>query len=148
LETNSLEKLRKLEAQIEKGVARAGIHGHSADRGQRRNLAHGSVVPPGFNAASANVTWNGTFGTNTPGVTMQWQWGVAVLHDRLQCIAPLPGHGNSCVGGGDHAGTPEGTSPTTGRLLKQCVIGGATGGGGSNWTGSWSGTANVTPVCH
>jgi hypothetical protein len=34
LETNSLEKLRKLEAQIEKGVARAGIHGNSADRGQ------------------------------------------------------------------------------------------------------------------
>jgi hypothetical protein len=122
LETNSLEKLRKLEAQIEKGVARAGIHGHSADRGQRRNLAHGSVVPPGFNAASANVTWNGTFGTNTPGVTMQWQWGAAVYTSPCfttdyNAIAPLPGHGNSCVGGGDHAGTPEGTSPTTGRLL-------------------------------
>jgi len=27
------------------------------------------------------------------------------------------------------------------------VIGGARGGGGSNWTGSWSGTVNVTPVC-
>jgi hypothetical protein len=110
--------------------------------------------PPGFNFANAAVTWNGTFSTNTSGVTMQWQWGAAVYTSpcfttNYTAIAPLAGHGNSCIGnsGGDHAGTPEGYSPTTGQLLKKCVIGGARGGGGSNWTGSWSGTANVTPVC-
>jgi hypothetical protein len=112
-------------------------------------------VPPNVGQITGNVTWNGTFGTNTPGVTMQWQWGAAVytfpcFTTNYTAINPLAGHGNACVGnsGGDHAGTPEGNSPTTGQPLKQCVIGGATGGGGSNWTGSWSGTANVTPVCH
>jgi hypothetical protein len=38
----------------------------------------------------------------------------------------------------DHAGTPEN--------FKEFVIGGARGGGGSNWTGSWSGHAGATRV--
>ena len=111
-------------------------------------------VPANLGTVSGNVTWNGTFATNTPGVTMNWKWGAAVYTSpcfttNYNAIAPLAGHGNACVGnsGGDHAGTPEGTSPTTGQSLKACVIGGARGGGGSNWTGSWSGTNSVTPVC-
>jgi hypothetical protein len=38
----------------------------------------------------------------------------------------------------DHAGSPEN--------FKQFVIGGARGGGGSNFTGSLSGTASCTPT--
>jgi hypothetical protein len=69
---------------------------------------------------------------------MNWKWGAAVytapcFTTDYNAIAPLPGHGNSCVGvGGDRAGTPEGTSPTTGQPLKAWVIGGARGGGGSS----------------
>jgi hypothetical protein len=37
----------------------------------------------------------------------------------------------------DHAGTPENFKPF--------VIGGARGGGGSNYTGLYSGTGKVTP---
>jgi hypothetical protein len=108
-------------------------------------------VPSGFNAASANVNWSGTFGTDTPGVTMQWQWGAAVYTSCFTtdytAINPLAAHGNACgYSGGDHAGTPEGVSGN-GTPFKQCVTGGATGGGGGNYTGSWSGTANVTPSC-
>jgi hypothetical protein len=46
---------------------------------------------------------------------------------------------------GDHAGTPEGS--LNGVSLQKYVVGGARCGGGSNFTGSWSGTANVVPVC-
>jgi hypothetical protein len=38
---------------------------------------------------------------------------------------------------GDHAGTPENQ--------KSYCVGGGTGGGGSNWTGSWSSTGSCTP---
>jgi hypothetical protein len=107
-----------------------------------------------FGQVSGNVTWNGTFGTNSPNVTMNWKWAAAVYTSPCfvtdyNIIAPLAAHGNACVGseGGDHAGTPEGTSPNTGKLFKACVIGGARGGGGSNFTGSLSGTVGVRPVC-
>jgi len=46
----------------------------------------------------------------------------------------------------DHAGTPEGVDPSTTLPFKAFVTGGARGGGGSNWTGSWSGTVGVS-VC-
>jgi hypothetical protein len=112
------------------------------------------LVPANFGQVSGNVTWNGTFGTNSPNVTMNWKWAAAVYTSPCfvtdyNIIAPLAAHGNACVGseGGDHAGTPEGTSPNTGKLFKACVIGGARGGGGSNFTGSLSGTVGVRPVC-
>lgn len=110
-------------------------------------------IPASLGQVSAsNVTWTGTFGTDTRGVTMSWKWGAAVyttpcFTTDYNAILPKPAHNNSCVAGSDHAGTFEGTSPTTGQSLKQCVIGGARGGGGSNFTGSWSGTASVKPVC-
>jgi len=51
-----------------------------------------------------------------------------------------PTHQNACnVNNGDHAGTPENPA------YQQCVTGGATGGGGSNFTGSWSGTVSASP---
>jgi hypothetical protein len=102
-------------------------------------------VPSGF-AKNETPVWTGTFGSSTPGVSMNWKWGAAVytsFSTNYTSVAPLAAHGNACAaGGGDHAGTPEGGG------FKAYVIGGARGGGGSNWTGSWSGTAGVTPVCH
>ncbi|PYX76898.1 MAG: hypothetical protein DMG78_00405 [Acidobacteria bacterium] len=47
---------------------------------------------------------------------------------------------------GDHAGTPEGVNSNN-QPWKKFVVGGARGGGCSNWTGSWSGTLSVMLVC-
>jgi len=70
---------------------------------------------------------------------VQWKWGAAVYtyfttdYNALQVKAS---HQNACgVNNSDHAGTPEGTDTSTGESFKGFVIGGARGGGGSNFTG-------------
>jgi sugar lactone lactonase YvrE len=94
---------------------------------------------------SGPVAWTGTFGTNIPGVSMQWKWGAALytcFPSDYNLLNVKPTHQNACnLNNGDHAGTPEN------RQFQQCLIGGARGGGGSNFTGSWSGTLSVSPVC-
>jgi hypothetical protein len=101
---------------------------------------------------SSNVVWNGTFGSDTPGVSINWKWGAAVytvFSTNYNTVAPKAAHQTACSGGSsDHAGTPEGIDSTSGKPFKNFVTGGARGGGGSNWTGSWSGTLSVDPNCH
>ena len=97
------------------------------------------------------VNWVGTFSTNgTAGVSIQWKWGAAVYSKfttDYNALAVKPGHQTACgQKNGDHAGTPEGVNNLD-QLWKQFVVGGARGGGGSNWTGSWSSTERVSPVC-
>lgn len=107
------------------------------------------LVPATFSnvggKVSGSVVWQGTLGSDDPGVTVGWKWGAAVystFSTDYNALQILPAHGNSCTsGGGDHAGTPE--------SFKQYVVGGARGGGGSNYTGSWSGTQTVSiNTCH
>jgi uncharacterized repeat protein (TIGR01451 family) len=96
---------------------------------------------------SSTITWTGSFGSNTSGLKVNWKWGAAVYSASSAVIAAAsnpnqigvkPTHTNACnFTGSDHAGTP--------MSLKQNVVGGARGGGGSNYTGSWSGTGKVTP---
>jgi hypothetical protein len=108
-------------------------------------------VPTGFTQVQGNVTWQGTMSSNVPGVSVQWKWGAAVyttFSSDYNILAVKPGHNASCsYRNGDHAGTPEGDDPLSGSPFKDFVIGGARGGGGSNWTGSWSGTVQVKPQC-
>ena len=52
-------------------------------------------------------------------------------------VKPVDASDLSSYQNSDHAGTPE--------SFKSFVTGGACGGGGSNYTGSYSGTATVTP---
>jgi hypothetical protein len=91
------------------------------------------------------VTWNGTFSTNTPGVSISWAWGAAVYTHfdiAYNNLNVKPTRQNACrLNNGDQAGTPENSADQSG------MIGGASGGGGANYTGSWSRTNNVTPVC-
>ncbi|PWU08507.1 MAG: hypothetical protein C5B50_29435 [Verrucomicrobia bacterium] len=95
-------------------------------------------LPGGINP----VTWSGTFLSSTPGVTLQWLWAAAAYssfsNDNNE-IGVKPVDGSTCTtfANSDHAGTPE--------YWKSKVIGGARGGGGSNWTGSLSGTLGLTP---
>jgi hypothetical protein len=110
-------------------------------------------VPGNFGGkANGNVTWNGSFSSNVSGVSADWKWGAAVYSTfttDYNALAVKPSHCATCAGynGGDHAGTPEGTDTATGQPFKKYVIGGARGGGGSNFTGSWSGTVKVSPIC-
>jgi beta-propeller repeat-containing protein len=100
------------------------------------------VPASGLPGGIKNVIWPGTMATSTPGLDFQWKCGAAVYSSfstDYNSLGVKPTHQNACAyNNGDHAGTPENF---------KSVIGGATGGGGSNFTGSWSGTVTVAPVC-
>jgi hypothetical protein len=94
-----------------------------------------SGLPKGIN----NVIWQGTFSSNTSGLTVNWQWGAAVYTSfstsyNALGVKPVDDNKASQYQNSDHAGTPEN--------FKSFVIGGARGGGGSNFTGSYSGTGS------
>jgi len=95
-------------------------------------------VPAGGLVGGINpVTWSGTFFTSASAVTAQWQWGAAVYtqfstDEAAVGAKPVDGAKANPYQNSDHAGTPENFKPY--------VTGGARGGGGSNWTGSYSGT--------
>jgi len=115
-------------------------------------------LPPSFPQNVNNVTWNVTFTSSAPSLQFQFQYGAAnyLSSDSKGDAFPTTASGQpdynammidpvhnapACNGynNGDHAGTPE--NPT----VKNLVTGGGSGGGGSNWTGSWSSTP--TYVC-
>jgi hypothetical protein len=104
-----------------------------------------SPMPDGFPGGINPVTWQGTFWSLTPGLTVQWQWAAAVYTSALSGtdynqlgVKPVDDNKASAYQNSDHAGTPEN--------FKSYVLGGARGGGGSNFTGSYSGTAACTPI--
>jgi hypothetical protein len=102
-------------------------------------------TPDGFPGGMHDVTWQGMFFSVTPGLKIQRQWAAAVYHkadfsDDYNALGVKPVDDNkaSAYQNSDHAGTPENFRPY--------VIGGARGGGGSNFTGSYSGTASSVPM--
>jgi len=111
-------------------------------------------VPAGFaevgGRVSGPVTWQGSFSSSTSGLSVAWKWSAAVYSNfslDYNVLGVKPTHTGACLyNNSDHAGTPEGVDPNSGLLFKSFVVGGARGGGGSNWTGSWSGTVGAT-VC-
>lgn len=99
-------------------------------------------VPAGLPGGINPVTWSGNFATDTPGVKINWQWGAAVYSNfstdySALNVKPLDSNKLTAYQNSDHAGTPE--------AFKNFVMGGARGGGGSNWTGSYSATGSITP---
>lgn len=100
-------------------------------------------LPGGLPGGIKNVTWTASFSTDTTGVSLQWQWEAAVYStlsaDYTQLgVKPVDDNKVSQYQNSDPAGTPEN--------YKTYVTGGAMGGGGSNYTGSHSGTTSVNPV--
>jgi hypothetical protein len=86
------------------------------------------------------VTWSGNFASDRAGVSLSWKWAAAVYTSfstdyALLGVKPVDGNQANPYPNSDHAGTPEN--------FKSFVTGGARGGGGSNYTGSYSGTASV-----
>ncbi len=111
-------------------------------------------VPAGFSTVggrvSGPVSWQGQFTSDTSGLSVAWKWGAAVYTTFTQdynMLGVKPTHTHACLyNNSDHAGVPEGVDPNSGLPFKAFVTGGARGGGGSNWTGSWSSTVGAT-VC-
>jgi hypothetical protein len=98
------------------------------------------LVPSNLPGGIKNVTWNGTITSDTPGVTVEWKWGAAVYTSfdsdyNALGVKPVDDKNASQYKNSDHAATPENFKPF--------VIGGATGGGGANYTGGLSGTSAV-----
>jgi hypothetical protein len=115
----------------------------SNPKGNTFFAGHSVQVPGGLPGSAHPVTWSGTITVDTPGVSVNWQWAAAnypgahfSANDGALGVKSVddnkldPLYQNS-----DHAGTPEN--------FKQFVVGGGTGGGGSNFTGSYSSTASV-----
>ncbi|HZT99462.1 MAG TPA: hypothetical protein VFA10_07375 [Ktedonobacteraceae bacterium] len=99
------------------------------------------VPSGGFPGGINPVTWSGqfVFPLNTS-ITVNWQWAAAVYssfssdYNALGVKAVDDNH--VCpYQNSDHAGTPE--------YYRSYVVGGARGGGGSNFTGSLSATVSV-----
>jgi hypothetical protein len=111
------------------------------------------VPAAGLPGGIKNVTWSGKFATFTPGLTVAWQWHAANYSNftsDYNSIAPKPTDDNhvSIYQNSDHAGTPEGTDFGSSQPWKKFVVGGASGGGGANYTGSGSSTIQFPPcVC-
>jgi hypothetical protein len=88
-----------------------------------------------------NVKMSARMEVNQPGVSINWQWAAAVYGTFSTNLAslnvkPVDDNQKSVYQNSDHAGTPE--------SFKSAVLGGAMGGGGSNYTGSYSATAGVS----
>ncbi len=87
----------------------------------------------------AKVMWTADFSANVTGISINWKAGSAVYTTDMtnyNSDGVKPTHTKACLyNNSDHAGTPENK--------KNFLTGGAAGGGGSNYTGSWSETQNV-----
>jgi hypothetical protein len=99
-------------------------------------------TPNGLPGGINPVVWQADFTTDTPGVKINWTWAAAVYSQfstdpNALGVKPVDGSGANPYRNSDHAGTPE--------SFTQFVHGGARGGGGSNFTGSYSATKSVAP---
>jgi hypothetical protein len=98
------------------------------------------------NGGQANFSY--TVNSTDPAFAYNWQWSAAVFTYWPATKANQPDTGNNGAqiqpyhggSGGYHAGTPLNTT------VQQSLIQGPRGGGGSNFTGSWSATAGANCV--
>jgi hypothetical protein len=97
------------------------------------------VPAGGIPGGIKDVAWSGNIASSVAGATVNWKWGASVLNTgftNYNALGVKPTHTNACLyNNGGHAGTPE---DFTGY-----AIGGATGGGAGNVTGSWSSTVTA-----
>jgi len=99
-------------------------------------------MPDGLPRGAHSVTWQGQFLTDTPGVTVRWDWGAAVYSAFSSDYNALGVQAADDARGRwwhrpDQAGTPD--------AYKVFFRGGAQGGCFEGFTGSRSGSAKATP---
>jgi Carboxypeptidase regulatory-like domain len=101
----------------------------------------GLPVPGGLPGGIKNVTWQWNVSSDTAGLKVNWQWAAAAYTNfganGTFGVKSVDDNNIDTFRNSDHAGTPED--------FKSFVVGGATGGGGSNFTGSYSATKTVLP---
>jgi hypothetical protein len=118
----------------------------------------GYYLPTSLAGGTLNVTWSGVLFTDRPGVSLNWKWAAAVYTQlpylgsqvssvdyNAMAIKPVDDNHSSAYQNSDHAGTPEGRL-ANGSTIKSHVTDGAMGGGGSNYTGGYSGTRSASPT--
>lgn len=98
------------------------------------------VVSPVAIPKNTKFTWSATISSDTPRVSVAWQWAAAAYtsfnSDFSQLgVKPCDDGKASIYPGGDKAGTPE--------SYKAYVTSGGTGAGGGNFTGNFTPAANV-----
>src|SRR5450830_405305 len=110
-------------------------------------------LPGGVDA----VTWSAAFSTDTPGVTAQWQWAAAVYNTfgpDYNALAVKPVDGDQTSQSANLVARSENPDNQAGQNLGSAgkpanleafLTAGASGGGGSNFTGSFFGMSDVTP---
>ena len=116
------------------------------------NLAGGCWGRDGGNQFRRHVnsaTWCARFAVDTPGVSLQWQWG-AVVEKTLKndynalCVKPIDDNRNSCWKNNDPAGACEN--------YKSCLVSGARGNGICNQGGlptpDCTGILSATKPCN
>jgi hypothetical protein len=96
-------------------------------------------LPGGINP----VTWSASFSTDQSGLGLNWQWAASNYNSfstdySTLGVKPVDSNNLSSYLNSDHAGSPE-------NFLSDLGSGGARGGGGSNYTGSYSATASDSP---
>src|SRR5207248_7378144 len=98
--------------------------------------------PDGLPGGIKNVTWTADFWCDTAGVSVNWKWAAAVYKGfstdyNAIGVKPVDAKAPSGYANSDQSGTPE--------AFKSFVTGGALGGGGTNYTGSFTGGKTVKP---
>ncbi len=103
-----------------------------------------AVPAAGLPGGIKNVAFTARFSSYATGLTVNWQWAAAAYTSfdtdyNALGVKPVDDNKASQYQNSDHAGTPEN--------FKASVTGGATGGGGANFTGSYSATGScaLTP---
>ena len=130
-----------MNARWSTSVAKTGLTGNTFVSGVA------FPVPSNFPTGIQNVQFSAAYSTDTPGITLQWQWGAAVYtsfstsyatNTNSNMLGVNPEDGSADTNGTDPAGTPE--------AYKVSLTFGATGGGLTNYTGFLSTGAGVVPT--
>ena len=114
-------------------------------------------VPAKLAGGIQNVTWSGLFFADRSGVSINWKWAAAVytampyttslpnVNYNALAVKPVGDNTTSIYKNSDNAGTPEGMLANS-ASIKSKVTAGATGSGGSNFTGGYSASLGVIPL--
>lgn len=118
----------------------------SAPSGGAGDIFLGGValpVPNGLPGGVKNLTWSGDFWSDTAGITVNWEWAAASYKSfssdyNALGVKAVDNNTMTAYHNSDQSGAPE--------AFKTFVMAGATGGGGTNFTGNFSKTIAVKPT--
>ncbi len=103
-------------------------------------------VPANFPAGIQNVSWSAAFTTDTPGITLHWQWGAAVYTSFSTTYATSTNSNALGVNPEDGAADPNGADPAgTPETYKADLTFGAQGCGSNDYAGHLTSRAGVVP---